>query len=182
MSNANTAASDGVKQVLNDDAQRAVNELFGIETQPEEPTPFEEWAKPHLMVLPSGRVIALKRVSVVDLIEQGGVPDYLTTIALQSAQGGVDPKTMSQDQLLEFVNLVNIIVCASACNPIVEQRPTRRESGKLVVDREFPKRGQHLWADELSWVDRRAVYDWGMGQANKLRPFRAKPQTALGAI
>lgn len=135
------------------------------EKPPEKPSSAAEFRlnRTPLVRLPSGNVMRLKRVGIFDLIEQGQIPQSLSTQAAAVAGPGL--KTMTEDQIRQYIGVVNLVVCACADDPPVKMRPEEgvaEEAGALYVD-------------ELTFFDREAIFKWGCGLANRLQVFQSQP-------
>ena len=106
--------------------------------------------------LPSGNVARLRRVGLVDLAEQGGIPDTLSgqVEALLKQQQGV-PR-LSLADLKQFAGAVNLVVKACFIEPRVADVPGE----------------DCLGVTEIPFVDRAEVFRWANENAVKLAPFR----------
>lgn len=118
-------------------------------------TSAKDWKHNFELVLPSGNVIRLKRVSLVDLIVQGAIPDTLSARAVEMASQ-TQQKRLSADELRSYEGVVNLVVKAAAVEPRVSDRPG--EDTIAVTD--------------LDFVDRVQIFNWANGALNSLRPFR----------
>ncbi len=139
------------------------------------PTPAIEWRKnrSQLQILPSGNVMRLKQAGIFDLIELGSIPQTLSTEAAQMAGPGLNLKSISEADLRKYVQVVNLVVCACAEEPKVLLRPVDNKGQPDMTA--FPPEGS-LYIDELTFSDRKAIFEWGNGLASRLRPFR--PESA----
>jgi hypothetical protein len=114
--------------------------------------------------LPSGNVAMLKRVSLVDLVEQGGIPQTLTGLVAEVAQKQ-ELRQLSLEELHDFADVVNLVVKACFVDPAVADEPTEDALG----------------VREISFVDRAEVFRWANVAARQLRPFRGKQEGAVNA-
>jgi hypothetical protein len=112
--------------------------------------------------LPSGNVAMLKRVSLVDLVEQGGIPQTLTGLVVEMAQKQ-QLRQLSLEELHDFADVVNLVVKACFIDPVVADEPTEHSLG----------------VREISFVDRAEVFRWANEAAQRLRPFRGKSEGAV---
>lgn len=120
-------------------------------------TTVQEWRQSRIVEveLPSGNRAKLKRVSLIDLIEQGRIPDTLSGMAIEAATQSKLRK-ISLAELLEYVQVVNLVVKACFEEPQVEDQGSETSLG----------------VDDIDFVDRAHVFQWANGVANELRPFR----------
>jgi hypothetical protein len=114
--------------------------------------------------LPSGNVAKLKRVSLVDLVEQGGIPQTLTGLVTEMAQKQ-QLRQLSLEELHDFADVVNLVVKACFVEPPVSDEPTEESLG----------------VHEISFVDRAEVFRWANEAAQRLRPFRGESEGAVHA-
>jgi hypothetical protein len=80
-----------------------------------------------------GPVVKLKRVGLMDLIQQGNIPDNLSG---QTAQilGRPNLAAMTQEDLKQYAELVNVVVMAS----VVEPRITPDGAGDSIKVDDIP--------------------------------------------
>ena len=105
--------------------------------------------------LPSGLVVQIKRVSMLDLAEKGKIPATLKPKIDELMKSG-QTVTVTVDQFVEFVELI-ILVC-EAC--IVG--PTG------------------LQVTELPSQDRMAIFEWANEMTGGLQPFRREKAESMG--
>lgn len=122
-------------------------------------TNIKEWQKTAEMTLPSGNVVQLKRVGLMDLIAQGNIPDTLSGLATEVATKD-KLRSLSAEELAEYVNIINLVVKACAVSPKIADAAT--EDTLAVTDIDF--------------VDRVEIFSWANGVANSLRPFLGQPR------
>ncbi len=124
-------------------------------------TSVSEWRDGRFkeMTLPSGNVMKLKRVGLMDLIEQGGLPDTLSAMASELASKQ-QVRVLSVAELKQYADVVNLVVKAAAVEPKVADAPS----------------AETLDVHEIDWVDRVQVYNWANGGTTLLRPFRPEAQ------
>lgn len=113
--------------------------------------------------LPSGLVIRLKRVGILDLAEQGEIPAPLA--------GQVQEIFDEKDHALQlsdfgkFAGVINLVVKAAAVDPRVADEPDEN----------------HVGVHELPMTDRMAIFNWCNEVADALVPFRQEPEQPVGA-
>jgi hypothetical protein len=112
--------------------------------------------------LPSGNVAKLKRISLVDLVEKGEIPQTLTGLVTEMAQKQ-ELRQLSLEELHDFADVVNLVVKACFVEPPVADEPTEETLGVY----------------EISFVDRAEVFRWANEAAQRLRPFRGKQASSL---
>ncbi|MCG3208625.1 MAG: hypothetical protein FOGNACKC_02236 [Anaerolineae bacterium] len=117
-------------------------------------TSVSDWQKTTEMTLPSGNVINLRRVALLDLIAQGGVPDTLSGLAVELV--AKSQVKLDAGQLRQYEQIVNLVVRAAAVSP-------------PVTDQGGP---DSLAVRDIDWVDRVQIFNWTNGAATALRPFR----------
>lgn len=116
-----------------------------------------EWraqqAQGEAFVLPSGLVVRLRRVSLLDLMIQGQVPAPLVgmveTITAQAST------RLTADQYAQFAEAINLVLRAAMIDPPVADEPG---DGALGVN-------------ELAMADKLTVFNWVHEPAEGLRPF-----------
>lgn len=119
---------------------------------------LEEWRKQRQAgedaELPSGLVVRLRKVSLMDLAEQGQIPQALVPKIneLMRGKGG-----NSVDEVKETAGLVNVVCRACIVAP------------------------EGLVVDELPYEDRLAIFTWASAVATKLKPFRRESPQSVGA-
>lgn len=99
--------------------------------------------------LPSQLVVRLRRVSMIDLAEQGEIPATLKPKLNALIQQGRTVR-MDLDKLREFIEIVNLVCAACIVGP------------------------QDLRVSELPYEDRMAVFNWANQFTGKLQPFRGQ--------
>ena len=106
--------------------------------------------------LPSGLVMHLKRVGILDLVEQGEIPAPLAGLV----QEIVDQKEhdLQLEDFGRFSGLINLLTKAAAVDP-----PVADEADET-----------HLGVGELPMADRMAIFNWCNEVTEALRPFRAE--------
>lgn len=111
-------------------------------------------------LLPSGLAVRLRRVSLLDLAEQGDIPAPLVGQVqrlLSGEEAGIDVA-----RFREYAATVNLVVRAALVSPRVSD-----EAGP-----------ESIAVDELPIADRLAVFSWANRLGERLRPFRRQPDGA----
>jgi hypothetical protein len=121
-------------------------------------TNVKEWKKTEEMILPSGNVVELRRVSLMDLIAQSSIPDTLSALAVEVTTAKAGPK-LDANQLRQYEQVVNAVVKAAVVSPAITE-----QGG-----------ADSLAVREVDWVDRIQIFQWANGAATALRPFRGQP-------
>lgn len=126
------------------------------------PTSVKEWLDSQFkeMTLPSGNVMTLKRVGLMDLIEAGDIPDTLSGLTAELASKQ-QVRSLTMEELKHYAEIVNLVVKAAAYEPKVADQPGEGTLGVRQID----------------FIDRVEIYKWANGGATTLRPFRAEKQT-----
>lgn len=121
---------------------------------------LEEWRKLQKQgeeaQLPSGLVVNVKRVGMMDLISQGKIPATLKPKLEQMIAGRGNFKVSIND-LTEFTELIDLVCRACIVAPV------------------------ELEVSELPSLDRMAVFNWANDQAGKLTTFREGSLQPLAA-
>jgi hypothetical protein len=105
--------------------------------------------------LPSGLVMRVKRVAVLDLVEQGLIPTSLVAAAEQFSSGG----KVSLEELREGLGVINLVIKAAALSP-------------RVVDEEVPADDTtRICINELDGNDKTALFNWLNAPAGELKAF-----------
>lgn len=105
--------------------------------------------------LPSGLVVRLRRVGMMDLAVAGGVPAPLAGALETMMAGKVTLVTLPEFE--RYAGVVNLVVRAAVVEPEIGEEPG-------------PNR---LAVTELPMADRIAIFNWANGGATQLKPFRA---------
>lgn len=112
-----------------------------------------------------GPVAKLRRVGLMDLLEQGGIPETLSgqaaKIALESSQ-----RQVSAGELKKFIEVVNLVVKAAMVEPKVTDEPT----------------DQSLGVREIPYAVRVKVFNWANSSIGNLRPFRGESDGDAKAV
>ena len=117
-------------------------------------TPVSDWQTSHELTLPSGNVARLKRVALIDLILQGGIPDTLSSRAVEMA-GQTQQRKLTVQELRDYEAVVNLVVKAAMIEPEISD--------------------QGLAISDIDFIDRVQIFNWANGGVHNLRPFRNKP-------
>jgi hypothetical protein len=132
----------------------------------------QEWRQRNAPVeveLPSGPVVLLRKVHIVDLVLNGTVPATLVTEAQQySREGKLDAARLMSDpkEMEKWLGLINPVVMAAFVEPKVG-----RESS-----------ADQLGIEEISGGDKLAVFQWCNEGAAALEPFRAQPDKRVEPV
>jgi len=109
--------------------------------------------------LPSGNVARLKRVAVMDLVEQGDIPDTLSGMVADLVDETLGKrKTLSVEDLRRFAEVVNLVAKACFVEPPLGDEATEEQ----------------LAVAEVAFVDRAEVFRWANQPTRQLRPFRVE--------
>ena len=105
--------------------------------------------------LPSGLVVQIKRVSMLDLAEKGKIPATLKPKIDELMKSG-QTVTVTVDQFVEFVELINLVCEACIVGP----------TGLQVT--------------ELPSQDRMAIFEWANEMTGGLQRFRREKAKPVG--
>ena len=105
--------------------------------------------------LPSGLVVQVRRVSMLDLAEQGRIPATLKP-KIDTLMKSGQAMTITVDQYVEFVELINLVCEACLIGP------------------------DGLQATELPSQDRMAIFEWANETAGTLQSFRRQEAEPMG--
>ena len=119
-------------------------------------TRAQEWKRTEEMTLPSGNTAVLRRVALIDLMVQGGIPDTLSPLAVEVATK--TQMRLEAGDLRQYEAIVNIVVKAAMVEP-------------KAADQGGP---DCLAVREIDWLDRLEIFRWANGATTVLRPFRGK--------
>ena len=111
---------------------------------------------------PSGLVVKLKRLTLLDLVEQGEIPVPLAGIVNRLLQENVE---LDVDNHPEFAPAIDLVARACIVDPLVADEPDEK----------------HLGIKELPAKDRLAIYTWANQESTLLLPFRQEPEEPAGA-
>ena len=104
--------------------------------------------------LPSGLEVRLRKVSVLDLAQRGGIPATLRPKV--SEYISKPPTAPTLDDLDDFSEVVDLVVAACLVEPA------------------------ELVSAELPWGDRLAIYLWANEASGRLEPFRGEAGESVG--
>ena len=105
--------------------------------------------------LPSGLVVQVRRVSMLDLAEKGKIPATLKPKIDALLKAG-QSTTVTVDQFVEFVGLINLVCEACLVGP------------------------DGLDVTELPSQDRLAIFEWANEVSTSLQPFRREEAEPVG--
>ena len=105
--------------------------------------------------LPSGLIVHVKRVGMMDLVAQGKIPATLKP-KLEQLIGARGHMKISVNDLAEFSELIDVVCRSCIVSPV------------------------ELEVSELPSLDRMAVFNWANDQAGRLTMFRQQPDQPLG--
>ncbi len=111
---------------------------------------LQEWraqrAQGEQAVLPSGLEVRLRKVSMMDLAEQGQIPETLKPMLPELTK--VAERGMTADDMTRMGALINVVVAAALVEPV------------------------GLEASELPFFDRQAIFAWANDGGKQLALFR----------
>lgn len=105
--------------------------------------------------LPSGLHVQVRRVSMLDLAEQGKIPATLKPKIDALMRTGQTP-AVTVDQFAEFSELINLVCRACLAGP------------------------EGLDVHELPYIDRLAIFNWANEMTGVLQPFRREEAESVG--
>jgi hypothetical protein len=116
-------------------------------------TNLKDWraSRQATLTTPSGLVVTVRRVQLVDLIANGGIPQTLDALAKRATEKG-----FTVTEAMEFMPLINSVVKSAIISPPLADEPD----------------DQHLTLDEVGFEDRMAIFSWANGDATALTSFR----------
>jgi hypothetical protein len=124
-----------------------------------------EWRKKQQegeeVVLPSGLVVKLVRVSMIDLALRGDVPAPLVASVNQVMNSGIGNLTVAN--AAEHEGAINLVVKAAVIDPPVKDKADENS----------------LSVSELPIIDRLAIFRECNKYGERLTPFRRESQTAV---
>lgn len=103
-----------------------------------------------------GPTMLLRRVGLMDLIQQGEIPDLLSGEATRLASAGIAGRSWSIEELKEFSAIVDVVVMACSVSP------------PLTLDGS----DDSLAISEIPFVWRVKVFNWAGESVGPLRRFR----------
>lgn len=121
---------------------------------------LEEWRarqkEGESLTLPSGLDVRLKKVMILDLVQQGKIPSTIRAqVDKMLKQGSTKGDVMSLEGFEKYSEAV-----AEVCRAC------------LVAPKE-------LTVDELPWTDKLAIWEWANAPAKKLATFRTEPRESV---
>lgn len=120
---------------------------------------LSDWrqSRTETMTLPGGLEVTVKRVSIIDLIASGQVPNTLLHEVEALGRGG--STEINLEEMPKYATAINLIVKACLVTPPVADEPD----------------AEHLGVNELPLEDRMVIFEWAQADTKKLQPFRAQP-------
>ena len=116
-----------------------------------------------LMTLPaSGWVVRMRRVHLLDLVEQGKIPSSL--IKLTGEMVSATKRGMNLRDMEQYASVVNLVVIASLLEPRV---------GEDATD-------EQLAVGELEMLDRLAIFNEGNMPSRRLLRFLPEQKKSVG--
>lgn len=107
-------------------------------------------------ILPSGLVVSLRRVSLLDLAREGVLPDSLSPLIEKLISTGRFEINLSE--VGEFIHIADLIARRCIIDPPIVDG---------IGDDE------HIGLDEIPTDDKMAVFAWANEGGQELRPFRS---------
>ena len=127
---------------------------------------LKEWRKKRetgeSFVTPSGLEVRLRRVSLLDLAEQGEIPAPL--VGMVNMLLDTTTYTLGVEEVPEYAGAINFMVKAVVIDPPAADKADE----------------QHIAVTELPMKDRLAIYNWANTREG-LRPFPGKSRQPEGA-
>lgn len=115
---------------------------------------------------PRGPVFLMRRAGVMDLIEQGQIPDTLSGEAIKLASSGAIGRKWTMDELRDYVGIVNVVVKASVVAPRITD-----EGGE-----------DSLAVGDIPFVWRVKIFNWAGESVGPLRRFRPQQNGSAQAV
>lgn len=115
-----------------------------------------------LYELPSGMVVRLRRTHILDLAEQGKIPDGLAGLAAELVGAGLSRMTL--DAMRHYIDVVNLVVKAAILEPAIGDEGTNEQ----------------LAVGEVEMTDRLAIFNY-CNASRKLRKFRPPEEEPVDA-
>jgi len=115
------------------------------------------------VTLPSGLEMRLKKVSLTDLVMNGEIPNTLMGVFEEAQQeGDFDPdefmKSFDFSDFPKYAEVYSAVAKACAVEPKIEDEPT----------------DEALGIKELSYEDKKFIFDWANKGAKHLEGFRSE--------
>lgn len=133
------------------------------------------------MALPSGLVVTLRRVSLVDIVANGQLPAPLIGLVqelVDNATSGVKPKIDLAD-FPDYGKVVEVGVRAAIVSPPLVETS---ELAKLTGDDRVAYLDSHLDYDDLDWDDRTAIFNRVSKGAKEIAPFPQQPGSGQAGL
>jgi hypothetical protein len=115
-----------------------------------------------LVTLPSGMVVRRRRVHILDLVGQGGIPAGLAKLA--SEMVSATRTTLNAGGMKRYIEIVHLVVKASLIEPQVGDEATEEQ----------------LAVGELEMLDKLAIFNDGNATTRRLRAFRPEKAKPVG--
>ena len=98
-------------------------------------TNAQQWkpVEPQLLQLPSGRVVSIREVDLLNLIMAGkdDVPDFVRGLVVSRVQGVSTMRDVSSDNIDGYFELVNTIVMAGVVEPRIVPDNANYDAGQI---------------------------------------------------
>jgi hypothetical protein len=112
--------------------------------------------------LPSGLTTDLRRVSLLDLIGQGKIPNTLFGMISNLDKGEVE---ITPELIAEITPMLNVLVKATMVNPPVADASD----------------ADHIGLDEMEFVDKLFIFQWANAAIKGVAPFLQQPAGDVAA-
>lgn len=138
------------------------------------PTGAKEWRKTRkegvTITLPSGNTATLVPVALDQLVMNGEIPDFLTSIAAKSLWTETDSAAIPEDNDLSsrYLKLIDIIVPLAMLSPKVAILPNE-EKGEISID-------------DIDFVDKVAIFNLAIQPSSVLRNFRKQQEEFMAGV
>lgn len=126
---------------------------------------LNEWREKRqtTLTLPSGLEVKVKRISLLDLVGSGKIPNTLYGMVKKVDSGKVK---LEPEALQELGPLLNAVAVGCLVEPAIAD--TADET--------------HIGVDELPFEDKLFLFQWSNEEAKRLAPFRGEQAGDLGAV
>lgn len=121
---------------------------------------FKAALEPQLYELEPGIKAKLRRVGVMDLIQQGHIPDSLSGMASEIASN--PSRILDEDELRRYAGVVDAVCCAAFVEPVVTQDGA----------------GDSMKVSDIPYAWRAKVYTWASSSPGVLRLHKFRDEQA----
>lgn len=136
------------------------------------------------LMLPSGNVVAAKRIGVQAFLATGKIPNSLLPImngALTGKQSAPDLEAMDPAMIADAMVMFDVAAIQCVVQPVVHEVPADIKNADGTTS-PGPRSDELLYVDEMDLEDKQFIFSWVVGGTSDVAKFRESTQQELAAV